>query len=184
MTLLETSGKHYISSLHYIRFSLTVFHIVYFFLSWNWKVYFTPEVSELIAQLTKLFDSVIGQMLLAREISSRMEFLQFCAMQSFLFSKFMALLTQLHLNRKSITICSIKSFFFLSDIKFYFMKRLFFTALEETMSLARSESSEKKSAVVAGRVLNFGTKEGTTSFQPIERPITCVSALYDARQGS
>jgi hypothetical protein len=32
--------------------------------------------------------------------------------------------------------------------------------------------------------LNFGTKEGTTSFEPIERPITCVSALYDARQAS
>jgi hypothetical protein len=81
----------------------------------------------------------------------------------------------------TITICSIKrkenSFFFLSDMKFCFMKRLFYTALEETMSVAQSESSQKKSAVVAGRVLNFGTKEGTTSFEPIERPITCVSAL-------
>ena len=77
-----------------------------------------------------------------------------------------------------------KSFFFLSDMKFCFMKRLFYTTLEETMSVARSEISEKKSAVVAGRVLNFGTKEGTTSFKPIERPITCVSALYDARQAS
>jgi hypothetical protein len=77
-----------------------------------------------------------------------------------------------------------KSFFFLLDMKICFMKRLFYTAVEETMSVARSESSEKKSAVVAGRVLNFGTKEGTTSFKPIERPITCVSALYDARQAS
>jgi hypothetical protein len=42
----------------------------------------------------------------------------------------------------------------------------------------------EEAAVVAGRVLNFGTKEGTTSFEPIERPITCVSALYDARQAS
>jgi hypothetical protein len=40
------------------------------------------------------------------------------------------------------------------------MKRLFYTALEETMSMAQSESSQKKSAVVAGRVLNFGTKKG------------------------
>jgi hypothetical protein len=56
------------------------------------------------------------------------------------------------------------------------MKRLFYTALEETMSMAQSESSQKKSAVVAGRVLNFGTKEGTIAFKPIERPITCVSA--------
>jgi hypothetical protein len=54
-------------------------------------------------------------------------------------------------------------------MKFCFMKRLFYTALEETMSVARSESSEKKSAVVAGQVLNFGTKEGTTLFKPIER---------------
>jgi hypothetical protein len=77
-----------------------------------------------------------------------------------------------------------KSFFFLSDMKFCFMKPFFHTALEETMSVARSESSEKKSAVVAGRVLNFGTKQGTTSFKPIERLITCVSALYDARQAS
>jgi hypothetical protein len=77
-----------------------------------------------------------------------------------------------------------KSVFFLSDMKFCFMKRLFYTALEETMSVARSESIEKKSAVVAGRVLNFGTKEGRTSFEPIERPITCVLALYDARQAS
>jgi hypothetical protein len=77
-----------------------------------------------------------------------------------------------------------KSFFFLSDMKFCFMKRLFYTALEETMSVARSESSQKKSAVVAGRVLNFGTEKGTTSFEPIEWPITCVSALYDARQAS
>jgi hypothetical protein len=44
--------------------------------------------------------------------------------------------------------------------------------------------SQKKSAVVAGQVLNFGTKEGTTAFEPIERLITCVSALYDARQAS
>jgi hypothetical protein len=73
-----------------------------------------------------------------------------------------------------------KKFFLLSDMKFCFMKRLFYTALEET----RSVGSQKKSAVVAGRVLNFGTKEGTTSFEPIERPITCVSALYDARQAS
>jgi hypothetical protein len=64
------------------------------------------------------------------------------------------------------------------------MKRLFYTALEENMSVAGSESSQKKSAVVEGRVLNFGTKEGTTSFEPIERPITCVSALYDAIQAS
>jgi hypothetical protein len=68
-------------------------------------------------------------------------------------------------------------------MKFCFFKRLA-SALEETMSVARSESSQKKSAVVAGQVLNFGTKEGTTSFEPIERPITCVSALYDARQAS
>jgi hypothetical protein len=27
-------------------------------------------------------------------------------------------------------------------------------------------------------------EEGTTLFEPIERPITCVSALYDARQAS
>jgi hypothetical protein len=46
-----------------------------------------------------------------------------------------------------------KSFFILSDLKFCFMKRLFYTTLEETMSVA----SQKKSAVVAGRVLNFGT---------------------------
>jgi hypothetical protein len=45
-----------------------------------------------------------------------------------------------------------KSFSFLSDMKFCFMKRLFYTALEETMSVA----SQKKSAVVAGQVLNFG----------------------------
>jgi hypothetical protein len=44
-----------------------------------------------------------------------------------------------------------KSFFFLSNMKFCFMKRLFYTALEESMSVA----SQKKSAVVAGRVLNF-----------------------------
>jgi hypothetical protein len=79
-------------------------------------------------------------------------------------------------NKKTVE----KSFFFLSNMKFCFMKRLFYTALEETMSMA----SQKKSGVVAGRVLNFGTKEGTTSFEPIERPITCVSALYNARQAS
>jgi hypothetical protein len=73
-----------------------------------------------------------------------------------------------------------KKFFLLWDMKFCFMKRFFYTALEET----RSVGSQKKSAVVAGRVLNFGTKEGTTSFEPIERPITCVSALYDARKAS
>jgi hypothetical protein len=66
-------------------------------------------------------------------------------------------------------------------MKFCFMKRLFYTALEETMYMA----SQKKSAVVAGRVLNFGTKEGTTSFKPIERPITWFFlALYDTRQAS
>jgi hypothetical protein len=27
-------------------------------------------------------------------------------------------------------------------------------------------------------------EEGTTSFEPIERPISCVSALYDAGQAS
>jgi hypothetical protein len=69
-------------------------------------------------------------------------------------------------------------------MKFCFMKRLFYTALEEAMSVARTESSEKKSAVVAGQVLNFGTKEGTTSFEPIERSITCVLVLYNARQAS
>jgi hypothetical protein len=77
-------------------------------------------------------------------------------------------------DRARITICSIKRkenffslfflaqeqknsgiffSFFLSDMKFCFMKGLFFTALEETMSVA----SQKKSAVVAGPVLNFGT---------------------------
>jgi hypothetical protein len=74
-----------------------------------------------------------------------------------------------------ITICSIKrkekSFFFFSNIKFCFMKRLFYTAFDKSRSVARSESS---AAVVAGRILNFGTKEGTTLFEPIERPITCV----------
>jgi hypothetical protein len=35
------------------------------------------------------------------------------------------------------------------------MKRLFYTAFDESMSVARSESS---AAVVVGRVLNFGTK--------------------------
>jgi hypothetical protein len=90
-------------------------------------------------------------------------------------------------SKTCITICLIKrkekSCFFLSDMKFCFLKQLA-SALEETMYVARSESSQKKSAVVAGRVLNFGTKEGTTSFEPIERPITCVSVLYDARQAS
>jgi hypothetical protein len=61
---------------------------------------------------------------------------------------------------KGITICSIKrkekSFFFLSDMKFCFMKRLFYTALEENMSVARSESGEKKSAVVCVIVLYLG----------------------------
>jgi hypothetical protein len=33
-----------------------------------------------------------------------------------------------------------KSFFFLSDMKFCFMKRLFYIALEETISVARSEA--------------------------------------------
>jgi hypothetical protein len=33
---------------------------------------------------------------------------------------------------------------------------------------------------VAGQVLNL--QEGTTLFEPIERPITCVSALYDASE--
>jgi hypothetical protein len=74
-----------------------------------------------------------------------------------------------------------KSFFFLSNMQFCFMKRLFYTAFDQSMSVAQSESS---AAVVAGRVLNFGTKEGTTLFEPIERPITCVSAVYDARQAS
>ena len=75
----------------------------------------------------------------------------------------------------------LKSFFFLSNMQFCFMKRLFYNAFDQSMSVAQSESS---AAVVAGRVLNFGTKEGTTLFEPIERPITCVSALYDARQAS
>jgi hypothetical protein len=39
-----------------------------------------------------------------------------------------------------------KKFFLLSDMKFCFMKRLFYTTLEET----RSVGSQKKSAVVAG----------------------------------
>jgi hypothetical protein len=54
-----------------------------------------------------------------------------------------------HENKKTVE----KSFFFLSNMKFCFMKHLFYTALEESMSVA----SQKKSAVVAGRVLNFGT---------------------------
>jgi hypothetical protein len=53
----------------------------------------------------------------------------------------------LHENKKTAV---EKSCFFLLDMKFCFMKRLFYTALEESMSVARSESSEKKSAVVAG----------------------------------
>jgi hypothetical protein len=53
------------------------------------------------------------------------------------------------------------------------MKLLFYTALEETMSVARSEEI----AVVAGRVLNFGTKEGTTAFEPIEADYMCFSPL-------
>jgi hypothetical protein len=63
-----------------------------------------------------------------------------------------------------------KSFFFLSNMKFCFMKRLFYTALESI-----SVASQKKAAVVAGRVLNFGTKEGTDreadymSFSPLRR---------------
>jgi hypothetical protein len=61
------------------------------------------------------------------------------------------------------------------------MKRLFYTAFDDSMSVARSESS---AAVVAGRVQNFGTREGTKLFEPIERLITCVSALYEARQAS
>jgi hypothetical protein len=53
------------------------------------------------------------------------------------------------------------------------MKRLFYTALEETMSVARSESSRKKSAVVAGRVLNFGARTDREAdymcFSPLRR---------------
>jgi hypothetical protein len=40
-----------------------------------------------------------------------------------------------------------KSFFFLSNMQFCFMKRLFYTAFDQSMSVAQSESS---AAVVAG----------------------------------
>jgi hypothetical protein len=53
-------------------------------------------------------------------------------------------------------------------MKFCFMKRLFYTALEETMSVARVK-----------RLLTSGGVESI-----LERSITCVSALYNARQAS
>jgi hypothetical protein len=68
---------------------------------------------------------------------------------------------QLFLAREQKTV--EKSFFFLWNMKFCFMKRLFYTALEETMSVA-------------------GVKQLLTSGG--SSPITCVSALYDARQAS
>jgi hypothetical protein len=54
-------------------------------------------------------------------------------------------------------------------MKFCFMKRLFYTAKQESIYVA----SQKKAAVVAGRVLNFGTKEGTDR----EADYMCFSPL-------
>jgi hypothetical protein len=75
---------------------------------------------------------------------------------------------------------TVETVFYFIGHEVLFYETPFYTAIEET----RSVGSQKKSAVVAGRVLNLGTKEGTTSFEPIERPITCVSSLYNARQAS
>jgi hypothetical protein len=83
-----------------------------------------------------------------------------------------------------------KSFFFLSDMKFCFLKRLFFTALEETMSVARRNLGKPESLLIGSRKSSPAV-DGATAAQTcsqcnklIERPITCVSALYDARQAS
>jgi hypothetical protein len=54
-------------------------------------------------------------------------------------------------------------------MKFCFMKRLFYTAKQESISVA----SQKKAAFVAGRVLNLWTKEGTDR----EADYMCFSPL-------
>jgi hypothetical protein len=100
----------------------------------------------------------------------------------------------LHSPKYEITICLIKrkenSFFFLSNMKFCFMKRLFYTTLEETMSVAQPHLGKRESLLIGLRKSSPAV-DGATAAQtlgqcnkPIERPITCVSAFYDARQAS
>jgi hypothetical protein len=75
-------------------------------------------------------------------------------------------------------------------MKFCFLKGLFYTALEETMSVARPHLGKPESLLIGLRKSSEAV-DGATAAQTlgqcnkrIERPITCVSALYYARQAS
>jgi hypothetical protein len=87
--------------------------------------------------------------------------------------------------------CSGKKFFlFFSGMNFCFLKRLFYTVQEETMSVAQPHLGKPESLLIGSRKSSPAV-DGATAAQtlgqcnkPIERPITSVSALYDARQAS